>query len=149
MKSKGWAASPRSRCWRRRTRRADAEKALAALAAGLGLSDVERRSYLGLVLAAKHGGRVVKPVFVTTEGPLREAVAAARRQGKKSVFVPTMGALHTGHASLIDAARAADGFVVVSIFVNLMQFGPKEDFTRYPRPLKRRPALCAASAAWI
>ena len=87
----------------------------------------------------------MKPVVVSTEGPLREAVAAARRQGKTIGFVPTMGALHAGHVSLIDAARAADGFVVVSIFVNPTQFGPKEDFSRYPRPLERDLETCGAA----
>ncbi len=87
----------------------------------------------------------MKPVVVSTEGPLRQAVAAARRAGKTVGLVPTMGALHAGHVSLIDAARAADGFVVVSIFVNPTQFGPKEDFSRYPRPLERDLEMCAAA----
>jgi pantoate--beta-alanine ligase len=87
----------------------------------------------------------VKPVVVSTEGPLRQAVVAARRAGKTVGFVPTMGALHAGHVSLIAAARAADGFVVVSIFVNPTQFGPKEDFSRYPRPLERDLELCGAA----
>lgn len=57
-------------------------------------------------------------------------------------FVPTMGALHRGHAALIAAAKASGGPVVVSIFVNPTQFGPAEDFERYPRPIKKDLELC-------
>lgn len=80
--------------------------------------------------------------LVTTIAELREAVRGARQTGKRIGFVPTMGYLHEGHRALMAAARQETDFVVVSIFVNPMQFGPNEDLARYPRDLERDTALC-------
>jgi pantoate--beta-alanine ligase len=70
---------------------------------------------------------------VTTIAAVRERVAQWRREGQRVAFVPTMGNLHTGHISLIEAARQYGDRFVASIFVNPMQFGPNEDFAHYPR----------------
>jgi pantoate--beta-alanine ligase len=77
----------------------------------------------------------------------RAAVAEARERRLTVGLVPTMGALHEGHASLIRLARRQCGFVVVTIFVNPTQFGPNEDFARYPRPLAEDLALCEREGA--
>ena len=73
---------------------------------------------------------------------LQEKVLNLKKKAKIIGFVPTMGYLHEGHLSLIRKARKECDVVVVSIFVNPLQFGPKEDFKKYPRDFKRDLALC-------
>jgi pantoate--beta-alanine ligase len=74
---------------------------------------------------------------VETKAELRAALDAPRREGRTIGLVPTMGFLHAGHVSLLDAARAECNVVVMSLFVNPAQFGPGEDLDRYPRDRER------------
>ena len=81
---------------------------------------------------------------VETIGELRAELASARAAGRTVGFVPTMGYLHEGHRALMAAARAECDLVVVSIFVNPLQFGANEDLAGYPRDAARDDAACAA-----
>jgi pantoate--beta-alanine ligase len=85
--------------------------------------------------------------IATTIEEVCSAVAAARGQGLSIALVPTMGALHAGHISLMQAAHRETGFTTVSIFVNPTQFGPGEDLTRYPRPLEQDLQVCRREGA--
>ena len=83
--------------------------------------------------------------IVGTVKEVREQVKEWKKQGLSVGFVPTMGYLHEGHKSLMDAARKGNDKVVVSIFVNPMQFGPTEDLDSYPRDLDHDAALCESA----
>ncbi len=82
---------------------------------------------------------------VTNVAEVRRQVRAARREGKGVGLVPTMGYFHDGHLTLMRRARQQCGFVVVSLFVNPLQFGPAEDFGRYPRDLQRDSRLAEST----
>ncbi|HEY6456005.1 MAG TPA: pantoate--beta-alanine ligase [Steroidobacteraceae bacterium] len=82
---------------------------------------------------------------VTTIAQVRERVRGWRTQGQRIAFVPTMGNLHAGHMSLIEAARQHGERFVASIFVNPMQFGPNEDYAHYPRTPHQDQTMLAAA----
>lgn len=85
--------------------------------------------------------------IVSKVNDVREIVNTWKKEGSTVALVPTMGYLHEGHASLIKAARNDNDKVVVSIFVNPMQFGPNEDYVSYPRDLEKDSELCEQMGA--
>ena len=82
---------------------------------------------------------------ISAVAPLRQAVRDAKQKGLIVGFVPTMGALHAGHRQLMETARRECGFVVVSIFVNPLQFDRPDDLARYPRTMDADQALCSSA----
>ena len=81
---------------------------------------------------------------ITSISALKTMLKAARQAGKTVGLVPTMGYFHEGHLSLMRQARHENDLVVVSLYVNPIQFGPKEDLQAYPRDLKRDQQLAAS-----
>ena len=94
-------------------------------------------------------GPANRPATEATIRGLRSGLDEARAGGRRVGLVPTMGFLHDGHRSLIEQARSENDLVVVSIFVNPLQFNPGEDFDDYPRDLRRDLAVCAEAGADI
>jgi len=92
-------------------------------------------------------GESALPTVITDPHEIRAAVLAARGHGRRVGFVPTMGALHAGHVSLVDRAAADCDDVAVSIFVNPTQFAPHEDLAKYPRPLAADRRVCREAGA--
>lgn len=90
-------------------------------------------------------GEVLYMKQVTTVAEVRRLVAQARQEGKSVGLVPTMGYLHEGHCTLMRQAKAENGLVVASVFVNPLQFGAGEDFAVYPRDLARDAASAEAA----
>lgn len=116
---------------RRKTARTNGVSAVRRSASRNGATPARRR------VAARRA-----PLKITREvADVRRAVARWRAAGLRIAFVPTMGAIHAGHLSLVTRARRSADKVVASIFVNPLQFGPHEDYKKYPRPIARDQAL--------
>lgn len=80
-------------------------------------------------------------ITVRTIAEIKKIIEEKKSQGKTVGYIPTMGYLHEGHISLVEEAKKQDNFIVMSIFVNPLQFGPNEDFDKYPRDIERDEAL--------
>ena len=85
---------------------------------------------------------VLAMLKIDTIAAMRDAAAALRASGRRVAFIPTLGALHAGHSALIARARERGEAIVVSVFVNPLQFGANEDFAKYPRAFEADAALC-------
>ncbi len=88
-------------------------------------------------------------IIIRTPRQMTALAARLRLRGKRIGLVPTMGALHEGHVSLIRAAARQCDIVIVTIFVNPLQFGPTEDFARYPRRLRQDARTCRRAGAHV
>ena len=101
-------------------------------------------------MTGRHAHAATSMAIVTDPEAMRAEVLAARASGRRIGFVPTMGALHAGHVSLVARAAEACDDVAVSVFVNPTQFGPSEDFARYPRTLEADVAAVEQGGArWV
>jgi pantoate--beta-alanine ligase len=98
-----------------------------------------------------HESAVYKAAVLVLNDPqaFRGELDNARARGVRVGLVPTMGALHEGHATLVRAAREVSDLVAVTVFVNPTQFGPSEDFARYPRTLDADVEKCAQAGAGL
>jgi len=103
----------------------------------------------GCDLCRKDDGGIQSMQTITTINEMQAAARRLHQQRKRIGFVPTMGALHDGHLSLIRACRRECDIVVVSVFVNPLQFGPSEDFARYPRDLSKDSEFAAGAGTDI